>query len=149
MIIFTIIIATIIMSITVKIMITLTIITINIMIIIIMINIKIIIMIIIIITIIIRITIIITITIIIMIITTTTITTTSLFRRVLKDRKIVPPNWWNSLIYLFLSSAKMKLEWLGLIYWGSIGDLEVIFDVFGYSSNFEDHSSNLEDNIEK
>ena len=50
-----------------------------------------------------------------------------------------PPNWRGILeeltLYLFLSSSNLKLEWLGLIGWGLIGDLEMIFD----------HSSSLED----
>ena len=47
----------------------------------------------------------------------------------------VPPIWRIILeelsLYLFLSSSKIKLEWLGLIGWGLIGDLEMIFDLFG------------------
>ena len=49
--------------------------------------------------------------------------------------KIIPPIWRIILEelspYLFLSSSKIKLEWLGLIGWGLIGDLEMIFDLFG------------------
>ena len=48
--------------------------------------------------------------------------------------RIVPPIWRGILeelsLYLFLSSSKKKLEWLGLIGWGLIGDLEMIYDHF-------------------
>ena len=47
--------------------------------------------------------------------------------------RIVPPVWRIILeelsLYLFLSSSKIKLEWLGLIGWGLIGDLKMIFDI--------------------
>ena len=53
----------------------------------------------------------------------------------------VPPIWrgiWRGILeelalYVFPSSSKIKLEWLGLFGWGLTGDFEMIFD----------HSSNL------
>ena len=53
----------------------------------------------------------------------------------------VPPIWRGILeelaLYVFPSSSKIDLEWLGLIGWGLTGDFEMIFD----------HSSNLEELI--
>ena len=54
-----------------------------------------------------------------------------LLRTILQTRGTIPPNWRGILeelsLYLFLSSSKIKLEWLGLIGWGLIGDLELQF----------------------
>ena len=50
-------------------------------------------------------------------------------------------------LYLFLSSSKIKLEWLGLIGWGLIGDLEMIFDHLIILAVWRICSSNLEGNF--